>query len=116
LLSHAAASSLSYYLCPVTSASSTPSLHDALPISRRFPRVQPEAASGDGSSRNRRRRIDPADRLAGRAFQFRSVALERPPEKQGRSEEHTSELQSPDHLVCRLLLDKKNNTRTYITS
>src|SRR5258708_29761022 len=29
-----------------------------------------------------------------------------------RSEEHTSELQSPDHLVCRLLLEKKkNNTR-----
>src|SRR5258708_27363779 len=26
----------------------------------------------------------------------------------GRSEEHTSELQSPDHLVCRLLLEKKN--------
>src|SRR5258708_25093425 len=25
----------------------------------------------------------------------------------GRSEEHTSELQSPDHLVCRLLLQKK---------
>src|SRR5438552_6207559 len=24
-----------------------------------------------------------------------------------RSEEHTSELQSPDHLVCRLLLEKK---------
>src|SRR5947208_10514273 len=24
----------------------------------------------------------------------------------GRSEEHTSELQSPDHLVCRLLLEK----------
>src|SRR5258708_18545255 len=24
------------------------------------------------------------------------------------SEEHTSELQSPDHLVCRLLLEKKN--------
>src|SRR5258708_18583355 len=30
-----------------------------------------------------------------------------------RSEEHTSELQSPDHLVCRLLLEKKKNkTRT----
>src|SRR5438552_16144917 len=29
-------------------------------------------------------------------------------EKQGRSEEHTSELQSPDQLVCRLLLEKKN--------
>src|SRR5258708_23108170 len=28
-----------------------------------------------------------------------------------RSEEHTSELQSPDHLVCRLLLEKKK-TRT----
>src|SRR5258708_31125871 len=26
------------------------------------------------------------------------------------SEEHTSELQSPDHLVCRLLLEKKKNT------
>src|SRR5258708_13943550 len=28
-----------------------------------------------------------------------------------RSEEHTSELQSPDHLVCRLLLEKKKLTR-----
>src|SRR5258708_29739160 len=28
----------------------------------------------------------------------------------GRSEEHTSELQSPDHLVCRLLLEKKKTT------
>src|SRR5574344_2741592 len=28
-----------------------------------------------------------------------------------RSEEHTSELQSPDHLVCRLLLEKKKATR-----
>src|SRR5215216_1789876 len=32
-----------------------------------------------------------------------------------RSEEHTSELQSPDHLVCRLLLEKKKkNTHTSI--
>src|SRR5258708_31049456 len=29
---------------------------------------------------------------------------------QFRSEEHTSELQSPDHLVCRLLLEKKKKT------
>src|SRR5258708_25199303 len=29
-----------------------------------------------------------------------------------RSEEHTSELQSPDHLVCRLLLEKKTGTWT----
>src|SRR5258708_31912026 len=28
---------------------------------------------------------------------------------EGRSEEHTSELQSPDHLVCRLLLEKKKS-------
>src|SRR5258708_26655677 len=28
-----------------------------------------------------------------------------------RSEEHTSELQSPDHLVCRLLLEKKKKTQ-----
>src|SRR5258708_14938432 len=28
---------------------------------------------------------------------------------EARSEEHTSELQSPDHLVCRLLLEKKKN-------
>src|SRR3989442_9672535 len=30
--------------------------------------------------------------------------------QRGRSEEHTSELQSPPHLVCRLLLEKKKNT------
>src|SRR5258708_11459987 len=28
-----------------------------------------------------------------------------------RSEEHTSELQSPDHLVCRLLLEKKKHNK-----
>src|SRR5256885_4778868 len=32
-----------------------------------------------------------------------------PPGLQGRSEEHTSELQSPCNLVCRLLLEKKKN-------
>src|SRR5207244_5155149 len=31
-----------------------------------------------------------------------------------RSEEHTSELQSPDHLVCRLLLEKKKKKRTTV--
>src|SRR5258708_26607378 len=30
-----------------------------------------------------------------------------------RSEEHTSELQSPDHLVCRLLLEKKKPLSNY---
>src|SRR5258708_10692958 len=34
-----------------------------------------------------------------------------------RSEEHTSELQSPDHLVCRLLLEKKTKiTNTHQSS
>src|SRR5258708_25686885 len=33
-----------------------------------------------------------------------------------RSEEHTSELQSPDHLVCRLLLEKKKNTTSNLMS
>src|SRR5258708_27969983 len=32
-----------------------------------------------------------------------------------RSEEHTSELQSPDHLVCRLLLEKKKDHRHAVT-
>src|SRR5258708_8570854 len=40
----------------------------------------------------------------------RSVPLARHPSGiADRSEEHTSELQSPDHLVCRLLLEKKKN-------
>src|SRR3712207_6991837 len=34
----------------------------------------------------------------------------------GRSEEHTSELQSRQYLVCRLLLEKKNNVVHTITS
>src|SRR5258708_28713870 len=33
-----------------------------------------------------------------------------------RSEEHTSELQSPDHLVCRLLLEKKKKKNTTTNS
>src|SRR5258708_31440214 len=34
------------------------------------------------------------------------------PRSSRRSEEHTSELQSPDHLVCRLLLEKKKKHTT----
>src|SRR5258708_21651083 len=33
-----------------------------------------------------------------------------------RSEEHTSELQSPDHLVCRLLLEKKKNKKKRLST
>src|SRR5207244_13515012 len=41
---------------------------------------------------------------ASRAWAARRARLTVP-----RSEEHTSELQSPDHLVCRLLLEKKKH-------
>src|SRR5258708_14102387 len=44
-----------------------------------------------------------SSRVAGCGRKLPSLASE------GRSEEHTSELQSPDHLVCRLLLEKKKN-------
>src|SRR5258705_9888164 len=37
------------------------------------------------------------------------------PQKEGRSEEHTSELQSLRHLVCRLLLEKKKKKTRTIT-
>src|SRR5207244_4657520 len=36
--------------------------------------------------------------------------------KRIRSEEHTSELQSPDHLVCRLLLEKKKKIDSSLTT
>src|SRR5207244_11223394 len=92
-----------------------PPLHDALPI-----------LAGDG---HRRRGGESGDDLAGpiggRGFEGddpeatlrRARPLEEveAPADSGegpaagalRSEEHTSELQSPDHLVCRLLLENK---------
>src|SRR5258708_13131839 len=58
----------------------------------------------------------PADRSATRDRELDRdiLALERLHEieiigRGCRSEEHTSELQSPDHLVCRLLLEKKKD-------
>src|SRR5215216_1816732 len=65
---------------PATTEIYTLSLHDALPIN-----IPPCA-------RSRRCAIAPP-----------SIS----PIPRSRSEEHTSELQSPDHLVCRLLLEKK---------
>src|SRR5258708_30106168 len=46
----------------------------------------------------------------GNAGRARSTGFEL--EFNGRSEEHTSELQSPDHIVCRLLLEKKTVYRS----
>src|SRR5258708_10001086 len=63
----------------------TLSLHDALPILHACDLRMPLEEFGDG---------DCVFALAVAKF------LER-------SEEHTSELQSPDHIVCRLLLEKK---------
>src|SRR5258708_10489000 len=48
------------------------------------------------------------DTIAGQAEQsVGSRHMRRLHDSLQRSEEHTSELQSPDHLVCRLLLEKK---------
>src|SRR5436189_4108753 len=86
----------------------TLSLHDALPIfgiagrmglaARDAPRPRP--ADGTSAERGGRRRADPGrDRADG-------------PADRRRSEEHTSELQSPMYLVCRLLLEKKKTKKT----
>src|SRR5258708_15015452 len=46
----------------------------------------------------------------GQAAGAEPVRVAAPAAIRMRSEEHTSELQSPDHLVCRLLLEKKKRT------
>src|SRR5258708_1225407 len=43
---------------------------------------------------------------------YSEIYTEKSQDEEGRSEEHTSELQSPDHLVCRLLLEKKKKETT----
>src|SRR5947209_12502536 len=69
----------------------TLSLHDALPIYKPFGRSL-RLRSSLCPSLGRSRRGDPSRRTAPR------------------SEEHTSELQSRQYLVCRLLLEKKKKT------
>src|SRR5436189_868886 len=66
----------------------TLSLHDALPICARFAVTTGDNAYDVGSQKD-----------YGDLYQTGSA----------RSEEHTSELQSPMYLVCRLLLEKKKN-------
>src|SRR5258708_19033460 len=86
----------------------TLSLHDALPIS--IMRLAGAQAARDGI---------PAERFLQRftstTWMIWEAAREHPSIDQAvlenvRSEEHTSELQSPDHLVCRLLLEKKKTS------
>src|SRR5207244_12743244 len=50
---------------------------------------------------------DSRSSLSSRAFSIAITACAAKLCTSTRSEEHTSELQSPDHLVCRLLLEKK---------
>src|SRR3712207_9398554 len=76
----------------------TLSLHDALPISPLPPRLR----AGPGRGRLSRR---PNGRQPT-TVAMRSPSCSTSPST--RSEEHTSELQSRQYLVCRLLLEKKN--------
>src|SRR5438552_8671494 len=52
-------------------------------------------------------KINFAGNIAGRSER---VDADKYDKEDARSEEHTSELQSPDDLVCRLLLEKKKHT------
>src|SRR5947208_10283229 len=62
-------------------------------------------------------RSETAQQSAHRAVLGAHVADEAlDPVQACRSEEHTSELQSPDHLVCRLLLEKKKKIQTTQTA
>src|SRR3712207_9049515 len=76
----------------------TLSLHDALPISS-------EAADGA-----RLVRVDRTSTTSAIWSDRASALATGPPPAscRGRSEEHTSELQSRQYIVCRLLLEKKN--------
>src|SRR3712207_9465669 len=75
----------------------TLSLHDALPIS----------ASPPGAARTPR--SSAAAALSPSGFSSHGLAAILPEFGRGRSEEHTSELQSRQYLVCRLLLEKKTD-------
>src|SRR5437764_8457143 len=82
----------------------TLSLHDALPISGgQVLRPRPPGA-GEHLSVVLLRRQDRGSRTERRRQVDAAADHGRP-----RSEEHTSELQSPMYLVCRLLLEKKKN-------
>src|SRR5437763_2865030 len=74
-------------------ALSTLSLHDALPISHA------RSAFADVRDNGTRSRQPPRRKSVVSGNSFFGYTL--------RSEEHTSELQSPMYLVCRLLLEKK---------
>src|SRR5258708_21921897 len=79
----------------------TLSLHDALPIYRANTGINAQPVAATAGSRDGAHHCS-ANRSTGYSYG----------DGRARSEEHTSELQSPDHLVCRLLLEKKKNKKT----
>src|SRR3712207_8335426 len=81
----------------------TLSLHDALPI---LEAVGDDGAEGDAGSARPLDEIEGDLRLGAKARILRA-SCEARGQRVGRSEEHTSELQSRQYLVCRLLLEKK---------
>src|SRR3712207_8269588 len=70
------------------------------------PALPPRAADRRHDARHRARH-------ARRALADLVFALQHLPHADRRSEEHTSELQSRQYLVCRLLLEKKKKTALY---
>src|SRR3712207_7645596 len=91
----------------------TLSLHDALPICCGAGDVEPRVGAGRRPLRrhqHRRHRAVGVDGGPRRSVRLRPAGLG---PAGWRSEEHTSELQSRQYLVCRLLLEKKN---TYTSS
>src|SRR3712207_7710673 len=84
----------------------TLSLHDALPISNHAVPASTRAAAPAIASR--RRRVTPSGAPTGSCCGAgRGSRRARSRRASPRSEEHTSELQSRQYLVCRLLLEKK---------
>src|SRR5687768_18356805 len=64
----------------------------------------------------RTRRLPPLHHRRGRGHRMKTIEIQSEfPIPYFRSEEHTSELQSRLHLVCRLLLEKKNKKKPKLT-
>src|SRR5207248_10251624 len=109
----ARSSLITFFLAaPTPTQTYTLSLHDALPISRS--RTATTARSSAHSGGVLQRRYRHSSRGQKRGMSASPAPAEACPScgVDLRSEEHTSELQSPYDLVCRLLLEKKKKQYT----